>query len=123
MAKVILPSDPDIDLYNLGGQVVQSLQLKTELANVATITMLENLRLLDRKQLAYGPGNLTKFGVLGVVIRANDKMERLITLTRNRLNNDADHSGDESIADTLRDLSNYGVIGYLMASNRWGNTP
>jgi len=41
---------------------------------------LHNLVLFIQKQLDYGSGNIARFGELGVMVRANDKIERLRTL-------------------------------------------
>lgn len=93
------------------------LGLKNALSSVALRHALENIILFDRKQSDYGPGNIADFGIVGVVIRANDKMNRLKNLIgkkRRRPNN-------ESIEDTFRDLSNYGIIGMMVEKGEWPN--
>jgi len=86
---------------------------------------LADIQLFDKKQGDYGPHNISKFGVIGVLIRSSDKIERLINL----------HSGstlkgstvkttrnvDESITDTWADLSVYGAIARLLNKGLWNN--
>lgn len=77
---------------------------------------MENARLFNSKQKDYGPRNISGFGILGVLVRMNDKMERLKTLfgtgKRRKPKN-------ETIQDTLRDIANYGVIGTLLEKGTW----
>lgn len=79
------------------------------------ITLLR-LQLFDRKQTDYGPRNISGFGLLGVLVRMNDKMERLKTLfgsgKRKKPKN-------EAIKDTLLDLGNYADIATLLERGVW----
>lgn len=78
--------------------------------------VLDNTKLFDKKQSDYGPRNISDYGTIGCVIRANDKMNRLKQLLgkgkRRRPKN-------ESIMDSLRDLSNYAVIAILLETSKW----
>jgi hypothetical protein len=76
----------------------------------------EALTIFAAKQEAYGRGNIAKFGLTGVTIRLHDKLERLINLTHNNAHNNVN---DESVADTLLDVSNYGLIGRAVSEGRW----
>jgi len=76
--------------------------------------MLEDIKLFDKKQHDYGPGNIAKFGVHGVLVRTNDKLERLINLYRNDRTPE-----NESIKDTWQDLSVYGAIARTLLQERW----
>jgi hypothetical protein len=77
----------------------------------------ELTELLIKKQKDYGPQNVMEFGEFGVLIRANDKMARLKNLLK---------SGtvplNESIEDSWRDLSNYGIIA-LLVRRQWFTLP
>ncbi|RLI48499.1 MAG: hypothetical protein DRP09_21385 [Candidatus Thorarchaeota archaeon] len=76
--------------------------------------LLQNFILFVQKQLDYGSGNIARFGELGVMVRANDKIERLRTLLlENR------EAKNEPVEDTWRDLANYGVIGLLCHLGLW----
>lgn len=95
------------------------LRLQTDLAKQAMVVVTENVFLLDRKQQDYGPHNLTKFGVYGVVVRANDKMERIVNLLKREQAGGSSEAQNESVADSFLDLANYAVIGYLLHTKRW----
>jgi len=77
-------------------------------------TMLEDMKLFDKKQHDYGPGNIAKFGEFGVLVRTNDKLERLINLNKR-----GDTPANESIMDTWQDLSVYGAIARVVRQNKW----
>ncbi len=105
-------------LTQLDQEITTLLDLDTTLVRAVVPVVLENLMLMNRKQHDYGSLNLTKFGVPGIVVRTSDKLERLVQLTRPGAQAQV---SEESIADTLRDLSNYGLIGYVMQKNLWPN--
>jgi len=102
-----------------------AVDLQTDLAKAALPVVLANLRVLDRKQQDYGSANLTKFGVYGVIVRANDKLERIVNLeARARQGKAAGHITEalnEPLADSFLDLANYAIIAYLMHTQRWPN--
>ena len=78
---------------------------------------LANTLQFDRKQHDYGSKNISAFGLFGVVVRMNDKFERVKNLflkkRRAKVN--------ESIQDNLRDVSVYGVIALMLDQGRWPN--
>lgn len=66
--------------------------------------------LLESKRRSYGTTNLIRFGGIGIVIRASDKIDRLANLYRDG----GMVSGDgDSRLDAWRDLIGYGVLGLL----------
>lgn len=67
------------------------------------------------KQQDYGPGNISKFGELGVLVRASDKVERLSHLLQS--GREPNH---ESLEDSWLDLANYGLIGLIVHRGLWG---
>lgn len=71
--------------------------------------------LLIAKRQAYGPSNLIRFGGMGIVIRAGDKVDRLANLYKAGETVSAD--GD-TIEDAFRDLCGYGVLGLLYQRGR-----
>lgn len=92
-----------------------ALGLKTYQGQESLVYFAQQAQLLDVKQQDYGPHNISSFGLPGVLVRMNDKMERLKTLaghTRRKAKN-------ESVRDSLMDLCNYGVIGLMVEDNRW----
>jgi len=68
------------------------------------------------KATAYGKDAVGRFGLYGVVVRMNDKMERLINLT----SKPSTITDDESIDDTLRDIAGYAIIALILRSGKWG---
>ena len=108
--------------------------------------------LMLSKQKDYGPENITKAGIRGIVTRSNDKIERLKTLVGDPdkqvtqaksviLNIPEDATAlemanaikdiseilapsasvkGESVEDTLLDLADYGLIGYMLYMGAWG---
>jgi len=68
--------------------------------------------LLIEKQKDYGPQNILKFGELGCLVRASDKVERLINLIQN-----GKDPANEKIEDSWKDLRNYAQIALMERGN------
>lgn len=69
------------------------------------------LKTVIGKQRMYGHGNIARFGVPGLVIRLNDKLERLKNLQK--------HDGPvlfEPLHDTWLDICGYSVIAVMWVS-------
>jgi hypothetical protein len=62
----------------------------------------EGLELFTRKNAYYGDA-FAKYGVVGVLMRIEDKIQRALSITKNGVN----LVNDEKIRDTLLDLHNY----------------
>jgi hypothetical protein len=92
----------------------RELGIETLVGEAALREAIKLVQLLDKKQRDYGCGNITAFGMLGVVVRLNDKLERLKNLTR-----EGKLPVNESLDDTLRDIANYAIIGLLLRSKQW----
>lgn len=97
------------------GRLYRELELKTKAGQIALSIALENIKLLDNKQLDYGSKNVSGFGTFGVVVRMNDKFERIKNLFKNKRR----RAINESIRDSFRDLSNYAIIAYMVETNQW----
>lgn len=67
------------------------------------------LELFKKKNADYGDA-FAKFGVIGVLVRIEDKIQRSISITKNGIN----LVGDESIKDTLLDLHNYAAMALML---------
>jgi hypothetical protein len=74
----------------------------------------ELVDLLCRKQADYGPGNINAFGEKGVVVRMNDKMERL-----KRLVWGDKEPANESVEDSYKDMGNYAIIALMVRRGVW----
>ena len=82
-------------------QAVEDLRLNNEWDSGEMATLLAS------KQHDYGHGNITAFGMKGVLVRLSDKVERLINLKAKKARN-------ESAVDTLRDIVGYCVIALML---------
>lgn len=67
------------------------------------------LELFTRKNSDYGDA-FAKFGVIGVLMRIEDKIQRSLSITKNGVN----LVNDESIRDTLLDLHNYSAMALML---------
>jgi hypothetical protein len=90
-------------------QIITGLGIKTDLGRKAAAVMVQNLQLLDCKQLDYGRANLDRFGSYGVLVRLNDKVSRMTNLLQPGM-----EANYESISDTWQDAANYSVIGQIL---------
>jgi hypothetical protein len=78
--------------------------------------------ILAEKQQDYGPLNiaLAPGGPLnGLLVRMNDKLQRLINLTYNPTGK----PNNEAIADSYADLANYCVISMMVLDGVWKGVP
>ena len=69
----------------------------------------EALELFRKKNIDYGDA-FAKYGVIGVLMRIEDKLQRSISITKNGVN----LVDDESIRDTLIDLHNYAAMALML---------
>jgi len=80
-----------------------------------------------RKQMDYGPSNISmgtgvgdainkKLSTTALVIRINDKVQRLLNLV---VSNDRD-AQNEPVEDAFKDLSVYGIIAQIVRNGKWG---
>ena len=80
-----------------------------------------------QKQMDYGPSNISmgtgvgeainvKLATTALVIRINDKIQRLLNLV---VSNDRD-AQNEPVEDAFQDLSVYGIIAQIVRNGKWG---
>ena len=69
----------------------------------------EALELFTKKNADYGDA-FAKFGLIGILMRIEDKIQRSLSITRNGVN----LVDDEKIRDTLLDLHNYSAMGLML---------
>ncbi len=69
----------------------------------------EALELFTKKNADYGDAFAT-YGVIGVLIRIEDKLKRSVSITKNGVN----LVQDERIRDTLIDLHNYAAMALML---------
>lgn len=110
------------------GSAIPKLKEKhPEIAQAFETVMKEEYELFARKMLDYGKSNITvgtnletpeevKLSMTGLFFRMNDKIQRIKNLL---VMNNEPNVTDESILDTFKDLSIYGVIAQIVAAGRW----
>jgi hypothetical protein len=69
----------------------------------------EALELFTKKNLDYGDA-FAKFGVIGVLMRIEDKIQRALSITKNGIN----LVDDETLRDTMIDLHNYSAMTMML---------
>ena len=69
----------------------------------------EALELFTKKNADYGDA-FAKYGVIGVLMRIEDKIQRSLSITKNGVN----LVNDESMTDTLLDLHNYAAMALML---------
>lgn len=67
------------------------------------------LELFTKKNTDYGDA-FAKYGVIGVLMRIEDKIQRSLSITKNGIN----LVNDESIRDTMIDLHNYAAMAVML---------
>lgn len=67
------------------------------------------LALFTKKNADYGDA-FAKYGVIGVLMRIEDKLQRAMSITKNGVN----LVNDEGIRDTLFDLHNYAAMALML---------
>lgn len=83
-------------------------------ATLLTITE-EMVELLANKRASYGPHNLTEFGDIGVLIRTNDKLKRLIHMWQQGTDMTP---VNESALDAWQDIAGYALL--VLVAHRVG---
>ena len=73
----------------------------------------EGLELFKRKNADYGDA-FAKYGVIGVLMRIEDKIQRSISITKKGVN----LVDDETIKDTLIDLHNYAAMAIMLLDKK-----
>jgi hypothetical protein len=73
----------------------------------------EGLELFTRNNADYGDA-FAKYGVIGVLMRIEDKIQRSMSITKNGVN----LVNDEGIRDTLLDLHNYAAMALMLLDEK-----
>ena len=69
----------------------------------------EALELFRKKNIDYGDA-FAKYGIIGVLMRMEDKLQRSMSITKNGVN----LINTEGIRDTLIDLHNYSAMALML---------
>jgi hypothetical protein len=76
----------------------------------------EALELFTKKNIDYGDA-FAKYGIIGVLIRMEDKLQRYLSITNNGVN----LINNENVRDTLIDLHNYSAMAIMLLDNGNGS--
>jgi hypothetical protein len=87
----------------------QNMDLQVDRVDQMKKVQKEALDLFTRKNIDYGDA-FAKYGVIGVLMRIEDKLQRSLSITKNGVN----LIKDEGIRDTLIDLHNYAAMAILL---------
>ena len=77
----------------------------------------EALELFKSKNKDYGDA-FAKFGIIGILMRIEDKIQRSLSITNNGVN----LINDEGIKDTLLDLHNYAAMALMLLNEKTEKT-
>jgi hypothetical protein len=77
------------------------------------VVQMEGFELFVRKNADYGDA-FAKYGVVGVLMRIEDKIQRIMSITRTGVN----LVNTESVRDTLIDLHNYAAMGIMLLDEK-----
>ena len=69
----------------------------------------EALELFTKKNTDYGDA-FAKYGIIGVLMRIEDKLQRTVSITKNEVT----LINDERLRDTLIDLHNYAAMALIL---------
>lgn len=64
----------------------------------------------------YGTINILKYGVVGIIVRLNDKISRAVNLLKA---GSTTQVADEKIEDTIMDMINYATYGIMLCHDIW----
>ena len=68
------------------------------------------------KNRDYGTVNILKYGVVGIVVRLNDKISRAVNLLKEGT---TAMVTDEKVEDTIMDMVNYATYGIMLCNETW----
>ena len=85
--------------------VMNSMDRVEQLKNIQSAA----LELFTKKNIDYGDA-FAKYGIVGVLMRIEDKIQRALSITKNGVN----LVNDEGMRDTLLDLHNYAAMALML---------
>jgi len=96
-------------VYVIRATTIHKPRVKMERVEQMEKIQTEALELFTRKNADYGDA-FAKYGVIGVLMRIEDKLQRCMSITKNGVN----LVKDEGIRDTLLDLHNYSAMALML---------
>ena len=98
-------------LYNKMDMLEQMDMIEKQINRVEQLAKIQSeaLELFTRKNADYGDA-FAKYGVIGVLMRIEDKIQRALSIQKNGVN----LVPDERLRDTLLDLHNYAAMALML---------
>ena len=87
----------------------------TRIQQMVAIQQL-SLELFEHKNKDYGDA-FAKYGIIGVLVRMEDKLQRCVSITKNGIN----LVKNETLEDTLLDLHNYSAMALILLQEKENN--
>ena len=107
-----------MDKDKLAATIVDGLELKTDMGREIVLVALDCIKLFDDKQQDYGSDNIAATRQIGIAVRLQDKVARMRHILMKSIRGD-DNINNESLADTYKDVANYGMIGWVLHKGKW----
>ena len=107
-----------IDRDKLVANIVDGLDLKTDMGREIVKVALDCAKLVDGKQQDYGSTNISASGEIGVAVRLQDKVSRMRHILLKGMRGEKGVN-NEPLVDTYQDVANYGMIGMLLNRGHW----
>jgi len=90
-------------------QIVEAVEIQRKRLEQMKTVQDEGFELFKKKNIDYGDA-FAQYGVIGVLMRIEDKLKRSMSITKNGVN----LINDEGIRDTLIDLHNYSAMAIIL---------
>jgi len=90
-------------------KIVEAVEIQRKRLEQMKTVQDEGFELFKKKNIDYGDA-FAQYGVIGVLMRIEDKLKRSMSITKNGVN----LINDEGIRDTLIDLHNYSAMAILL---------
>jgi hypothetical protein len=90
-------------------KIVEAVEIQRKRLEQMKTVQDEGFELFKKKNIDYGDA-FAQYGVIGVLMRIEDKLKRSMSITKNGVN----LINDEGIRDTLIDLHNYSAMAIML---------
>lgn len=101
-------------LIKITDVIAKQLELENEISKKFVIEALHAIKTFDGKHTEKGLAKLDKFGALGVIVKADEKYEELLTLVQ--------ESNEDAELQRLKlweDIAVYALMGKIIDKKEW----
>jgi hypothetical protein len=96
-------------MNNIKTGIVEIDELLNEEFSKFEKVLVDIRNLLARRNMAYGDSNLLDAGLIGIVVRMNDKIGRIKNILKEFSTNEITQEDESVIVDALMDIAGYAV--------------